>query len=138
MSHATRDAWTKHVTLKQLRPAKYGNKKTTVDGITFDSKKEAQRYHELKLREKAGEIRSLQLQFQYPLMVPSVIGNGGPYERVCLGKYIADFRYEEFLRPGRSKECRTVVEDVKGFKTPLYRWKKKHFEAQYGIKIRET
>ena len=70
------------------------------------------------------------MQPEFPLLVPGR-GNGGAYERVCLGKYIADFRY----RAGR--QGLLVVEDVKGFKTPLYRWKKKHVEAQYGITVVE-
>jgi hypothetical protein len=84
----------------------------------------------LKLLERAGEIRELTLQPVYPLMVPGR-GTGGPYDRVCLGKYVADFRYREGPR-GILR-----VEDVKGFKTPLYRWKKKHVEAQYGIEVKE-
>ncbi len=114
----------------QARPSKYKAVETTVDGVTFHSKKEAKRYGELKLLEKAGEVRELQLQPVFPLMVPGR-GHGGPYERVYLGNYIADFRYR--LGP----KGLLVVEDVKGFKTPLYRWKKKHVEAQYGISITE-
>ena len=49
---------------------------------------------------------------------------------ITIGHYVADFEYLE-------GDVR-IVEDVKGMKTPLYRWKKKHFEAQYGLKIRET
>ena len=52
-----------------------------------------------------------------------------------LGDWIADFVYEELQQPGA---WIAVAEDVKGMKTPLYRWKKKHVEAQYGIQIRET
>lgn len=110
--------------------SKYKAVPTVIDGIRFDSKKEAKRYAELRLLEKANEIWDLRLQPEFPLMVPGV-GNGGPYERVCVGKYVADFQY---LLPPRGV---LVVEDVKGFKTPLYRWKKKHVEAQYGIQIRE-
>lgn len=114
--------------------SKYGAKPTTVDGIRFHSAKEARRYVELKLLERAGRIRSVQLQPRFPLHVQPPLSDGG----VELGVYVADFVYELFLYPGKSKECRTIVEDVKGFKTPLYRWKKRHVEAQYGITIRET
>lgn len=103
---------------------KYHAKPTTVDGIRFSSMKEAKRYGELKLREKAGEICDLEMQSKYPL----VAGSGAHY----VGQYVADFRYFDL----RAK--RIVVEDVKGFKTPLYKWKKKHVEAQYGIQIREV
>lgn len=101
--------------------SKFNAVKTEVDGIVFDSKKEAQRYHELKLLEKAGHIQVLTLQPEYDLTV----------EDKCIGIYRADFYY--FDAAGQE-----VIEDVKGMKTPLYRWKKKHFEAQYGIQIRET
>lgn len=109
--------------------SKYGAVKVTIDGVTFDSKAEARRYAELKLMEKAGEIYGLELQPEFPLMVPGR-GPGGPYERVCLGKYIADFRY----RLGRRGLL--TIEDVKGFDYPLGRWKRRHCEAQYGIQVR--
>lgn len=99
---------------------KYGAKKTVVDGITFASKAEARRYGELKLLEKAGEIRHLELQPKFDLTV-----NG---EKI--GRYVADFRYREGTE--------SVVEDVKGFKTPVYRLKKALVKALYGIEIRET
>lgn len=108
---------------------KYGAQPTTIDNIRFASKAEARRYQELKLLEKAGEIRELELQPKFPLFAPGR-GNGGPYECVCVGHYVADFRYLE----GKTLQ----IEDVKGMKTPLYRWKKKHFEAQYGISITEV
>lgn len=105
---------------------KYNAKPTTVDGITFHSMKEAARYRELKLLEKAGEIRDLVLQ------VPLVLSAGND-RRTSIGKYVADFVYQERI----GEDWCHRVEDVKGFKTPLYRWKKKHVEAQYGIVIRE-
>lgn len=110
-----------------FRPrSKYGAVKTTVDGIVFDSAKEARRYSELKLLEKAGEIHGLRLQPRYELLVKDVM----------LGEYRADFVYCRFIDRKR-ENGETIVEDVKGFKTPLYRWKKRHVEAQYGIEIRE-
>lgn len=110
--------------------SKYHAKPTTVDNIRFASMKEARRYQELKLLEKAGEIRLLTLQPVFPLRVNAI---EAPVSFI-VGKYAADFQYEE-PRDGR---WRLVIEDVKGFKTPLYRWKRKHVEAQYGIEIRET
>ena len=109
---------------------KYGAITTTVDGIRFASKAEAQRYAELRLLEKAGEIRELSCQPRFPLFSPER-GSGGPYGRFHVGDYVADFRY----RQGPNGVL--VIEDVKGMKTALYRWKKKHFEAQYGLSITE-
>jgi len=113
---------------KAKRPSKYRNVKTVVDGLTFDSVKEARRYQELRLLEKAGEIRDIQRQVKFPL---DVTGPWFPPSQP-IGCWIADFVY--FM----DKPERRIVEDVKGFRTPLYRWKKKHVEAQYGILIVEV
>lgn len=116
-------------TMTQVKRSKYNAVKTTVDGITFHSAKEARRYAELKLLEKAGELHNLNLQPEWYLHA-----KGGRR----IGIYIADFQY--CVCAGGSANCgwcKVVIEDVKGFKTPLYRWKKKHVEAQYGIQIRE-
>lgn len=114
--------------------SKYGAKRTTVDGITFASMKEARRYQELKLLEKAGEIHGLRLQPRFPLCADRGVP---PEPPVILGYYIADFEYCECRRGQKCERTRRVVEDVKGFKTPLYRWKKKHMAAEHGIQIRE-
>lgn len=92
------------------RQNKYNNRKTRVDGRLFDSKKEANRYCELKIMEAAGEIKFLECQPVIPLLV-----NGQ-----WVGKYIADFRY-------KNSDGETVVEDVKSSatKTPIYNLKKK-------------
>ena len=108
------------------KPSKYRAKPTVVDGIRFASMKEAKRYGELKLLEKAGEITDLELQSVFHLNAAN------PSQPCFVGKYLADFSYYD----ARTRQL--VVEDVKGFKTPLYRWKKKHVEAQYGLKIREV
>ena len=121
--------------MRHVKRHKYGAIPTEVDGIRFASKKEAKRYGELKLLEKLGEIHGLVLQPRFPLLVPAV-GNGGPYERAFVGEYRADFGYCQCGRPAKCA-LDSVIEDVKGFKTPLYRWKKKHVEAQYGITITE-
>lgn len=115
---------------------KYGAKPTVVDGIRFASQKEARRYGELKLLEKAGEIWNLNLQPRYELSTLNC-SSSTDQERLKIGEYRADFLYlvgkkDDWLN------STVVVEDVKGFKTPLYRWKKKHVEAQYGIEIREV
>lgn len=106
--------------------SKYGAKRTTVDGITFASKKEARRYGELKLLAKAGRVQDLRLQPRYPLHV-----NG---ELVCT--YVADFAYVAVNDNGEAE--RPYVEDVKGFKTPEYRLKSKLFKAVHGFAIHEV
>lgn len=107
---------------KRRKPHKYHAKRTTVDGITFDSKKEAERYSELRLMEKAEEIANLQLQVLYPLKVNDQL--------IC--SYKADFVYLD------RKTKRTVVEDCKGFRTREYQIKRKLMAAIYGIEIVEV
>lgn len=101
--------------------SKFKANKTILDGIQFDSKREAQRYSELKLLERAGVIQNLRLQVKFEL-IPKQQG-----ERACT--YIADFVYEE--------NGQTVVEDVKGMKTKDYIIKRKLMLWMHGIKIRE-
>ena len=105
---------------------KYHNKPEVVDGVRFDSRKEARRYQDLRLLQRGAQIVDLELQ---PRFVLRVIGPEG--EEVIIGSYYADFRYRDV-----EKQC-VVVEDVKGVRTPVYRLKKKHVEAQYGITIQE-
>lgn len=103
--------------------SKYGNIKTTTsDGITHDSIKEANRWCELKLLERAGKIQHLQRQVKYAL-IPKQEG-----ERAV--EYIADFVYRE--------NGNLVVEDVKGKKTKDYIIKRKLMLWVHGIKIKET
>ena len=106
---------------------KYRAKKVSLDGLTFASKAEAKRYSELRLLERAKEISGLQLQIPFELMAYSEDDSMAP----TVGHYVSDFVY-------RDTNNKLVVEDVKGFRTPLYKWKKKHFEIQYGIKITEV
>lgn len=121
-----------------MKPSKYRNQKTVVDGITFDSKKEAQRWFELTLLLKAGKIARLKRQQHFELCAPqtdirgNVTDTGGWLKVV--GHYVADFTYDELS----VKETRFIVEDAKGMRTAMYLWKKRHFEAQYGLQIRET
>lgn len=105
---------------------KYNNTKTTVDGIKFDSKREATRYSELKLLERAGKITDLILQPRFEL-IPKYEINGRKVRKM---EYIADFQYVE--------NGKTVIEDAKGFKTKEYLIKKKLFEYQYKIEITEV
>jgi hypothetical protein len=111
--------------------SKFGAVRTVVHGITFASKAEARRYAELMARHVV--IRNLELQPRFPLK-----GADGS----IIGTYVADFRYQESMhRHGPDGEfdawTEDIVEDVKGVRTPVYRLKKKLFEAQYGIQIRE-
>lgn len=108
---------------------KYNNKKITVDGQIFDSKKEASRYEELILLEKAGAIKDLRTQVKFKL-IPAQRdeATGKVIEREC--SYKADFVYEE--------DGKTVVEDVKGFRTKEYIIKRKLMLWRYGIRIREV
>jgi hypothetical protein len=107
--------------------SKYHSRKITVGGITFDSKKEARRYSELYLLERAGQITNLQRQVTFEL-IPSQRINGKVAERAC--NYIADFVYE--------KDGQQVVEDTKGFKTKDYIIKRKLMLHVHGIRINEV
>lgn len=100
--------------------SKYGNRRVKLDGHTFDSVREAARYRELSLLVKAGAINDLELQKSYLITV-----NG---KLVC--RYVADFVYQS--------DDGLIVEDVKGFRTPVYKLKKKLMLAAFGIEIREV
>ena len=117
---------------------KYYSKKVTRDGITFDSLKEARRYSELLLLERAGAIHDLKRQVEYVLIPaqrePDKVGvrggiiKGKTIEQKC--SYVADFVYTE--------DGKTVVEDTKGFKTKDYIIKRKLMLYVHGIRIREV
>jgi hypothetical protein len=106
---------------------KYRAKKTEVDGIVFDSKLEAHRYHELKLLEKAGEIFDLRRQVKFELL-PSQRLDNKVVERPVY--YVADFVY---LENGKQ-----IVEDTKGVKTRDYVIKRKLMLYVHHIKIKEV
>lgn len=123
--------------------SKYGSRKVTVDGITFDSKKEAVRYQQLKLLERAGEISELRLQVKY-VLIPvqrepcndiykrgekkGCFKPGKLLEKEC--SYVADFVY---IQGGK-----IVVEDTKGFRTEAYKIKRKLMLHIHGIRIKEV
>lgn len=126
-----------------MRRRKYGNTKVTVDGIQFDSKREAARYQELRLLERAGVISFLHRQAKFQLIPNQYAPSDETYtkgprkgqrkpgkllEHEC--SYIADFCY---IRNGE-----TVVEDAKGYRTEVYKIKKKLMLERYGIQIREV
>lgn len=108
---------------------KYRNKRITVDGITFDSQKEAVRYQELKLLERTGYIQNLQRQVPF-VLIPKQERNGKLIERPVI--YKADFVYTE--------NGEEVVEDVKSeaTKTKEYIIKRKLLLWQYGLIIKEV
>lgn len=108
------------------RGSKYHAKKTTVDGITFDSRREADRYLVLKGMEEDGTIENLRRQVRYEL-VPAFDVDGKHYRPVF---YVADFVYRE--------NGHEVIEDVKGVVTDVYRLKRKLVAYRYGVNIRET
>lgn len=108
---------------------KYSNQRIELDGHKFDSLKEARRYQELKLLEKANEISGLRCQVKFELIPPQRDQNGKVIERGV--SYYADFVYND----AGSKE--TVVEDTKGFRTKEYVLKRKLMLFVHGIRVRE-
>lgn len=108
--------------------SKYHARKTTVNGITFDSRKEAYRYLVLKGMEDEGAIENLRRQVRYEL-VPAFDVDGRHYRPVC---YVADFVYVD------KETGKEVVEDVKGMRTDAYKLKSKLFARRYGMSIKET
>lgn len=110
--------------------SKYGNRKVVIDGILFDSIREARRYGELKLLEKGGYISDLRLQVPYELLPSQKNLEGKVIERKM--SYIADFVYFD-----KAHGCE-VVEDAKGVRTEVFRLKKKLMLYRYGIEVHEV
>lgn len=122
--------------------SKYGAKKTEVDGIVFDSKHEAERYCELKMLERAGEISNLGLQKPFlllPTAYKTVPRYGKKGQRLADKEvvrfrqvvYIADFVYLD-------KNGNMIVEDAKGVRTPEYKLKQKMMWYFHKIEIKEV
>lgn len=122
---------------------KYYNKKMSYKGMTFDSKHELERYHELELLQRAGKISNLQRQAKFELIPaireqPTECYKKGPNKgQLKPGKvieravyYIADFVYTE--------NNKTIVEDAKGVRTKEYIIKRKLMLWHLGIRIREV
>ena len=103
---------------------KYRAKKVSLDGYTFASRAEARRYTELKLMLKANEIECLGVHPKFQMTIRGV--------KADTITYIADFRYLD------RRTRKLVVEDVKGFKTPVYNLKKRLMLALYGIEVKEV
>ena len=107
---------------------KYGARKVTVDGIRFDSLKEARVYRDLKLLERAGEICDLQLQVPFELIPTQKDEKGKVIERKVV--YKADFTY---------RACGDlVVMDAKGVRTKEYIIKRKLMLQKYNIRVQEV
>lgn len=113
----------------QPKRSKYGAKKVELDGHTFASKAESKRYVELKILLRAGEISDLELQPKFEL-APSVKFTGAARATPAL-RYVADFAYTD-------RNLRRIVEDVKGFRTELYRAKRHLMLAVHGIEVQEV
>ena len=107
---------------------KYGNRKVIYDGIEFDSMKEAHRYCELKLMQRAGVISDLQMQVPFEL-IPTQRIDGKVVERAV--SYIADFTYN-------GQDGVQVVEDTKGMRTKEYIIKRKLMLYVHGIRVVEV
>lgn len=117
--------------------SKYNSRKTLIDGIAFDSRKEATRYRELMLLQRAGQISNLRLQVRFELLPAQYAQTGEVYSKgprkgqpkrgKCVESavvYVADFMYNE--------RGRTIVEDTKGMRTKDYIIKRKLFRWRYG------
>ena len=137
-----REAWSQwakayptHRVAKTMAKAnKYHATKVQLDGIWFDSRREAARYQELQLLVLAGEIEALEVHPGFALMVPDLTTEGPPFVFHTIGWYHADFQY-------RNVHTRNViVEDVKSkpTRTEAYTLRKKFVEAQYQITIVEV
>ena len=123
-----------------IRKAKYGSKKVTYNGITFDSKKEMYRYIRLKSMQDEGLISDLRMQVPYEI-IPAVYEEEIVQLKTkvktinkCVQRaayYLADFVYKD-------KDGNEVVEDAKGMRTEKYLLKKKMMRAFLGITIKEV
>lgn len=105
-----------------VRPPKWRNQKVQVDGYTFDSKREAQYYAELRLREKAGEITKIVVHPPYALIVNGLI----------VGKYTPDFQFLE------NERVRVIDVKSPASKTEAYQLRKRVFEAVHGLHVEEV
>lgn len=135
-------AWRNYPPYMAKKESKYKSKKVTVDGLEFASRKEAKRWTELRILEKAGAISDLKTQVKFVLIPaqrePDTVGarggikKGKLIERECA--YIADFVYKD-------NQGETVVEDVKGYKGggayELFKIKRKLMLYVHGIRIVE-
>ena len=126
MEHITLEEYKQ---LQQKGKSKYKNEKVVIDGIRFDSQKESNRWQELKILQKGGAIKDLRRQIHFQLQ-PGYKKNNKHIQAIY---YVADFVYYSFT------EKKTIVEDTKGFRTEVYKLKKKIFEYKYPeLEIKEV
>lgn len=112
-----------------INKSKYKNRKVIIDGIEFDSIKEANRYKELKILQRQEIIKDLRRQVKFELQ-PSYKKNNKTIRAIY---YIADFVYYD------TEKGKVIVEDTKGFRTEIYKLKKKIFEYRYpDMEIKEV
>ena len=112
-----------------INRSKYHSKKVIIDGIKFDSKREGEYYQKLKILLKQGLIKDLDLELQKEyLLQDKFVINGKTRRKIT---YRADFSYVS------TEDDKLHVVDVKGFRTELYKLKKKLFEYKYNIEIEE-
>jgi hypothetical protein len=125
-------AWARHLTGTATGAPKYRNRATVIDGVRFDSRKEARRFGELQLLAAAGMVAELEVHPRFLILIDVFHRTGGP--PICCGSYTADFRYRDM------ESGALVVEDVKSppTRTTAYRLRKRLVEAIYGITIREV
>lgn len=97
--------------------SKYRAVRCTLDGYKFDSQVERDRYAVLRQQEQMGLISDLKVHPLYPLT----------FQGTLIGNYEADFSY----RANAMSPRQLIVEDVKAIQTDLFRWKRKHFVAEY-------
>ncbi len=103
-----------------------GKEARTFDGITFDSKREMEVYRDwVRPQVAAGLLRNLQFQVKFALNIKTPTGFN-----IRVGYYVADWT-------ALDRQGRLLILEAKGHRTPLYKWKKKHMEAEYGIRITE-
>lgn len=114
------------------RRSKMNNTPTWRHDVLFDSSAEADRHDELLLLQRGEHIRKLRRQVNFPC---NVVTPFFPHIE-CIGDWKADWTYEEKQRG--SDVWESIAEDFKGHQTDLFRWKRKHVEAQYGLTIRLT
>ena len=115
--------------MRRRNYSKFGNRHTIVDGISFDSQREAVRWCELKVLEKAGEIHGLDRQVKF-VLAPGVHIKGASRKSQDL-RYYADFAYI-------TKEGEAVVEDSKGHRDAVYKIKRHLMKSVHNIDILET
>ena len=108
--------------------SKYHSRKVTLDGMTFDSVREAKRYRDLSLLQRAGEISDLRCQVKYTLIPGQKKPSGGTERPVT---YTADFVYKD-------KAGREIVEDSKGMRTQQYIIRRKLMLWVHGIEVKEV